>query len=160
VHKNYAEIVATLPHSMLTPTQEELPDLDDAVAHIESMDFSKVREKLCSKDPLLCRQWTALEVEIAVQYYKNFLFLNKKYLSEYPVLPPPLEVDEIWHHHILDTRAYTQDCNKIFGYYFHHYPYFGTRGPADRENLDIAFELVQTLHHQEFGYYMTKIWTD
>jgi len=71
-----------------------------------------------------------------------------------------LEVDEIWHHHILDTRQYVKDCDCIFGYYFHHYPYFGTRSNTDKANLDLAFEMTQTLHEIEFGSKMLAIWSD
>lgn len=71
-----------------------------------------------------------------------------------------LEVDEIWHHHILDTRQYFRDCLQIFGYYFHHYPYFGIRGEPDKQNLDLAFDVTQELHEIEFGSRMSAIWGD
>ncbi|SDR54213.1 hypothetical protein SAMN05216597_5649 [Pseudomonas cannabina] len=51
-----------------------------------------------------------------------------------------------------------KDCQNIFGYYFHHYPYFGARGNDDKKNLGKAFELVQELYKEEFGYYMTQLW--
>ena len=136
------------------------PSLDDAVRYINAMDFSQIQRKLCSDDELLCRIWTATEAEIAIQYYKNFLYLNKKYLDAFPVLPPMLEVDEVWHHHILDTRRYIKDCDQVFGHYFHHYPYFGTRGEKDLRNLDIAFEVLQSLYEKEFGSRMLPIWED
>ncbi len=103
---------------------------------------------------------TATEAEIAIQYYKNFLYLNKKYLHAFPILPPILEVDEVWHHHILDTRRYIKDCDRIFGLYFHHYPYFGARSKKDLKNLDIAFEVLQSLYEKEFGSRMLPIWED
>lgn len=156
--EKYIAIANTLPHSMTIPCVENEPSLDCAIQYIESMDLSAVKEKLCSDDPLLCRRWSPLEAEIGVQFYKNFLYLNKKYQRQYAVLPPLLEVDEVWHHHILDTRAYVRDCEKIFGYYFHHYPYFGMRDLHDAENLKSAFLLVQELYREEFGYYMTRIW--
>ena len=40
-------------------------------------------------------------------------------------------VDELWHAHILDTRAYRDDCYRIFGFFYDHYPYFGLRDAAD-----------------------------
>lgn len=135
------------------------PSLEDAVHHINNMDLDLIVKKITSPDPLLCRQWSKTEAEIAIQYYKNFLFLNKKYLSSHPVIPPLLEVDEIWHHHILDTRQYTKDCMGIFGYYFHHYPYFGTRSETDLNNLTIAFDLAQELYEHEFGGRMISIWS-
>lgn len=155
----YERIVKTLPHEMDEANQAERgPSIASAVKYIDEMDFSLVKLKLTAHDPLLCRKWSALEFELGFQYYKNFLFLNKKYLSLYPVLPPSLEVDEIWHHHILDTRQYYKDCFAIFGRYFHHYPYFGTRNDEDLENLEVAFERTQQLHEFEFGARMISFW--
>jgi hypothetical protein len=155
----YHDILKTLPHSM-TPSleSEDCPTLEQAVDHINSIDFSLLQEKLCSQDRLLCRRWSPVEAEIGIQYYKNFLFLNKKYLDQFPVLPPMLEVDDVWHQHILDTRQYAKDCDSIFGYYFHHYPYFGTRSKADKKNLNLSFEIFQSLHEAEFGSKMLSIW--
>lgn len=135
-----------------------LPTLSEAVSYIDRMDFELIKCKLMSGDKLVSREWTLLEAEIAIQYYKNFLFLNKKYAGEFPVLPPLLEVDEVWHHHIMDTRQYEKDCERIFGYFFHHYPYFGTRSEEDNLNLQAAFELVQKLHEAEFGKKMVSVW--
>lgn len=157
--KEYKDIVRSLPHSMVVTVDESvMPSLEAAVKYIDGMDFDLIRTKLMLGDPLLCRTWSSLEVEIAVQYYRNFLFLNKKYGAQYPVLPPSLEVDEVWHHHIMDTRQYETDCNRIFGYYFHHYPYFGTRSIEDERNLHIAFEVMQELHELEFGQKMISVW--
>ena len=41
--------------------------------------------------------------------------------------------------HILDTRAYSRDCEFLFGRFLHHFPYFGMRGDADRAALDRTF---------------------
>lgn len=156
--QTYQDIVKTLPHSMILP-HHTMPSLEDAVAHINNMDFSLIKKKITTPDPLLCRTWSIVEAEIGIQYYKNFLFLNKKYLPSHPVIPPLLEVDEIWHHHILDTRQYYADSMAIFGYYFHHYPYFGARGDEDLQNLGIAFEESQKLYELEFGSRMISIWS-
>lgn len=159
--KHYSDIISTLPHNMTTPRSSgKHPTLEEAVTHINSIDFLPIQKKLCSDDTLICRRWSEIEVEVGIQYYKNFLYLNKKYIEQYPVLPPSLEIDEIWHHHILDTRQYLIDCNHIFGYYFHHYPYFGTRGENDKQNLDAAFDVTQALHEIEFGEKILAIWDD
>ncbi|MEK8047929.1 glycine-rich domain-containing protein [Ideonella margarita] len=39
-----------------------------------------------------------------------------------PVAMPSLAVDELWHHFILDTRAYEAFCAQAFGSFFHHLP--------------------------------------
>ncbi|WP_218576198.1 hypothetical protein [Pseudomonas sp. SLFW] len=71
--RQYKKIENTLPHSMKAPASEiPIPTLEEAVHHINEIDFSLIRTKLCSKDPLTCRVWSEAEAEIAIQYYKNF----------------------------------------------------------------------------------------
>ncbi len=60
-------------------------------------------------------------------------------------------VDKFWHQHILDTRKYAEDCERIFGFFFHHFPYFGMRGAEDKANLDSCFTETNELFVQEFG---------
>ncbi|WP_162982162.1 MULTISPECIES: glycine-rich domain-containing protein [Helicobacter] len=62
---------------------------------------------------------------------------------------PNEKLDEYWHMHILDTRAYTQDCLFLFGEYLHHYPYFGLEGDAD--DLERAFERTRKFYAHHFG---------
>ena len=57
----------------------------------------------------------------------------------------------MWHYHILDTRAYCKDSDKVFGGYFHHFPYFGMRGDEDERNLRRAFEQTKGLYLEAFG---------
>merc|ERR1712151_930213 len=37
-------------------------------------------------------------------------------------------VDIVWHEHIIDTKQYMIDCDRLFGRYLHHYPDFGQVG--------------------------------
>lgn len=158
MNKNYKRIVDTLPH-MKRVTAASDPTLAKAIDHINKMDLSKIQERLCSGSKFY-RKWNTTKSEIAIQYYKNFLFINMKYLHTYPVIPPSFEIDEVWHQHILDTLRYTHDCANIFGRYFHHYPHFGTRGPHDAKNLEIAFEVTQFLHTREFGSPIISLWEE
>ncbi len=69
---------AAAGNSMKPPTGNiNHPTLEEAVNHINNIDFSSINEKLCSADRLLCRKWSLAEAKVAIQYYKNFLFLNK-----------------------------------------------------------------------------------
>ncbi|MBS4430554.1 glycine-rich domain-containing protein-like [Pectobacterium punjabense] len=151
-------IVKTLPHSMNVNLTGQEPSLEDAVNYIDSIDFSALKNKLSRNDPLISRVWSNKELIMTEQYYKNFLYLNKKYNKEVKVIVPSIAIDEFWHHHILDTRSYIYDCDNIFGYYFHHYPYFGMRGNDDYKNLKIAFELTQEIYELEFGEKIVDIW--
>jgi hypothetical protein len=62
----------------------------------------------------------------------------------------------MWHFHILDTRAYHQDCESVFGHYLHHFPYFGMRGEEDAQNLKKSFDNTQVLYFQTFSESMTR----
>jgi hypothetical protein len=82
-------------------------------------------------------------------HYKRWLFLRRKYDGE--LLPPTRDIDILWHAHILDTYRYHEDCELIFGYYFHHYPYFGVRGDEDAVNFNRAFKQMAALYKEEFA---------
>ena len=36
---------------------------------------------------------------------------------------PTIDIDLFWHQHILDTRAYAKDCQKVFGQFLHHFQF-------------------------------------
>lgn len=151
---NIEDILDSLPHSMMP---QKINSTESAISYINNMNMSEIEKKLQRKDPLISTTWTQDEVRTAIRYYKNFLILNVKYGEEKKIIPPSLEMDEIWHHHILDTRKYIIDSNNIFGYYFHHYPYFGARGESDKEALGTTFQITQELHLKEFGEYIYEI---
>ena len=58
-------------------------------------------------------------------------------------MSPTKLMDTIWHHHILDTKNYHNDCNNIFGFYLHHKPTFEevkSASPSGKENLIRHYE--------------------
>ena len=67
--------------------------------------------------------WTLRKSRLLEKWYRRFLYL----ISLYPNygLVPTKELDTFWHTHILDTQKYMDDCQRLFGRYFHHFPYFG-----------------------------------
>ncbi|MCX7124710.1 MAG: hypothetical protein NTU49_02960 [Gammaproteobacteria bacterium] len=138
---------------MTTPSQ--IPTIEEAKAYIDSIDFSMIIDKIVST-----KHWKKSDVSKICDFYKNFLFLKKKYFQDYEQLPPSEEVDEFWHNHILDTKKYKHDCDKIFGFYLDHYPYFGIDGKTNRQDLDNAFNEIQKLHYKEFGDYIYVVRTN
>ncbi len=100
--------------------------------------------------------WTKKQVRAAGELYRHYLFLKRKYGNHYK-LPPSEDIDEFWHNHILDTHQYHHDCQRIFGRYLHHYPYFGIDEVSTREDALKAFEVTQQLHYQEFGDYIYRV---
>jgi hypothetical protein len=133
------------------------PPLAAARRYIDQIDFAMIVGKITKKDPNIARLWTLEQAEEAIGQYRNYLYLLRKYFDDDKQIPPSIEVDEIWHHHILDTRMYLRDCQSIFGEYLHHFPYFGMRGAADFRNLTDAFETTQSLYFAEYGVYLTQI---
>lgn len=65
----------------------------------------------------------------------------------------------MWHRHILDTRAYASDCERIFRNFMHYFPYFGLRGEADAVALESAYDKTLELYEDAFGEPPEATWT-
>ena len=114
---------------------------------IAALDLSMIRRKL--QDPEEGMGWNeeeCLEVELD---YKRYLALQRAY--EDRAIVPNQPVDKFWHFHILDTQKYAEDCQAVFGYFLHHYPYFGMNGPEDEQALIDAFDDSCELYQYHFG---------
>lgn len=86
----------------------------------------------------------------AVEFeYRRFLYLMKKFPHEHTA--PMFDVDIFWHYHILDTMKYAVDCDAIFGYFLHHFPYVGLRGEEDLAAHHRVGERMGELYEQTFG---------
>jgi hypothetical protein len=66
-------------------------------------------------------------------------------------IAPVVDVDEFWHYHILNTRKYAADCQEIFGYFLHHFPYAGMRGEDDEKALARAGDWTRQMYEETFG---------
>src|SRR5687767_11634252 len=98
---------------------------------INALDLSPIKAKLIHS-----KGWTSEYSTEVEKWYKRFLFLSHKYKGSAIVVNET--IDEFWHNHILDTRKYFEDCDKVFGNYLHHFPYFGMRGENDINDLQNA----------------------
>jgi hypothetical protein len=116
------------------------------VEAIFSLDLDPIKVKLMDKTE--GHGWTREQADHNELEYKRFLALLAKYPDQ--SIAPTTEVDKFWHGHILDTMKYAEDCDNVFGYFLHHFPYFGMRGEEDAANLVSAFMNMQRLHGQEF----------
>ncbi len=143
-----------IPRMIIDESASGILSIEDARNYIYSIDFSMLIFKITQPDPNIARIWDEESASQVVNLYRNYLWLLRKYSKEYPILPPSIDIDEIWHHHILDTYKYHDDCRIIFGGYLHHYPYFGMRSEADYKNLQDTFAITQKLHFCEFGEYI------
>jgi hypothetical protein len=114
---------------------------------IEGLDLGPIKFKLMH--PEEGKGWTRAFAEHLETQYKRYLTLVAKYPRE--AIAPGRDVDRFWHAHILDTRKYIDDCERVFGFYLHHFPYFGMRGPQDAAALAKAGERTRELYEAEFG---------
>lgn len=123
--------------------------LDPAV---KSLDFKRLRHKYTSSSEA---EMTEKEWDLGEREYRRFLSL-KVYYPGVSLVPSKL-VDKIWHAHILDTKAYREDCDKIFGKFIDHFPYFGIYGKEDYQDLQDAFKKTQSLYENHFGPYPSAL---
>jgi hypothetical protein len=119
--------------------------LERAMAAIESLDLEPIRFKIaCPEDGL---GWTSEHADRIELAYRRFLGMRAKY--PHLQMAPTRDLDSFWHAHILDTRKYAADCERIFGEFVHHYPYLGLMG--DRDKLQEAADTLRDLFRSEFG---------
>src|SRR3954453_22454744 len=121
--------------------QETLARLDDL------LDLGNVKMKLADSDegPGLSHDY----IELMEGEYRKFLALQLLY-PDADIVPCKI-VDEMWHRHILDTAAYREDCDAIFGRFLDHFPYFGMRGEADAQALHDAYADTIERYCDAFG---------
>lgn len=82
----------------------------------------------------------------AVEEYGRFIYLSR--VSPGKVTPSDI-IDTVWHAHITDSRAYTEDfCQRLFGEIVHHEP---ATGPADIPRHEAQFAATLALYKAEFG---------
>lgn len=113
----------------------------------QSLSLAGVRMKLA--DPEEGKGHDADQLDLLEQEYRRFLAMHIAY-PDVEIVPCSI-VDEIWHQHILDTIAYREDCDAIFGEYLDHFPYFGMRGEDDAQALNDAYAETLDIYRREFG---------
>lgn len=123
-------------------------NLASGLAAIKALDLSMVGKKIMESPPE-GKGWSEMQVAEATLWYKRYLVLCLRYPDA--AIVPNYPIDSIWHQHILDTRAYSEDCDKIFGEMLHHFPYFGLRGEEDAQNRDDSFDQTNDLYRKHFG---------
>lgn len=120
--------------------------LGDIAQALDILDLDCIKVKLMNPDE--GEGWTREYADKVEKTYKRFLHMTA--VSSTPVVPTRI-IDEFWHQHILDTEKYADDCDKVFGTFVHHFPYFGMRGKEDAKNLRVAFEETCRLYKELFG---------
>jgi hypothetical protein len=117
------------------------------IAAIRALDLGPIKIKLMDADE--GHGWSRQHADRVEIGYKQFLTL----LVTHPeaTIAPNKEIDKFWHAHILDTMKYADDCEQVFGYFLHHFPYFGMRSAEDAAQLEQASRETRRLFAEEFG---------
>src|SRR5438445_2199299 len=121
--------------------------VEQVVGAIRALDLDPIKLKLMDLEE--GQGWSREYADSMELAYKRFLTLLVTHPEE--TIAPSKDVDKFWHGHILDTLKYAEDCQKVFGNFLHHFPYFGMRGEEDAKNLAEAGRTTQRLYEQEFG---------
>lgn len=109
---------------------------------IISSDFYALRHRIART-----YDWTAERLEMAEREYRRFVSLIKKNSSA-TIVPWDPDLDLFWQEHILDTRAYAEFCDRVFGFFLHRDPSL-TNGSLDWEN---KLGNTAELYRKEFVY--------
>src|SRR5688572_21747084 len=126
---------------------QTVKSVEQSLAAIQVLDLDPIKLKLMDAEE--GQGWTREYADRMEVAYKRYLTLLVKFPQE--TVAPTKDVDKFWHGHILDTMKYAEDCEQVFGFFLHHFPYFGMRGEEDAANLRRAAERMRSLHDQEFG---------
>ena len=118
-------------------------NIDSGIAQIN---LEMIKMKL--RDAEEGENWNYEQCDSAEVEYKRYLHLCMKHGKG---IVPDKIMDTVWHYHILDTRAYAQDCENIFGTFLHHFPYFGMGGKEDENNLKNSFLKTKERYSIAFG---------
>lgn len=121
---------------------------------IGAIDFSMIRLKLMDHEE--GQGWLSDYCDKVEKEYRRYLALSRLYPSK--AIVPSRIVDTFWHAHILDTQAYAPDCERAFGGFLHHFPYFGMRGEEDAQALGTAYDETLALYELHFGPAPEDIW--
>lgn len=114
---------------------------------LESLDLSMIAMKLSDEHEGV--GWSEDKCERVAFEYRRFLALTRMYPDK--AIVPSTTVDQFWHAHILDTKAYAEDCDRLFGKFLHHFPYFGIRGDQDARDLQTAYDETLELYEHHWG---------
>lgn len=128
---------------------------DSLMDGIQDLDLDMIKRKLM--DPVEGEGWGAADCDAACQEYRRFLALARAYRGQHSIVPSAV-VDKVWHMHILDTRKYGPDCERVLGFFLHHFPYFGMRGREDEAALHDAAQQTLDLYRRHFGEPPADVW--
>lgn len=110
--------------------------LDRVVASFGGADASTraFADKLARK-----LRWRVPFAMQAIEEYRKFVYLGQ--IADFPVTPPKV-IDQVWHEHLLFSRAYREFCSDVLGQDFDHNPELI---PVDEQTAAFQSQYAATL---------------
>ena len=130
---------------MTTRTLALSPESLNFLQKLKQLDLGAIAYKLMH--PEQGKGWTKKQATRALLRYMMFLFLLHLYPNQNII--PTVEIDQVWHHHILsDVDKYIQDCEMLFGRLLNHASY--PQSEDDINTWQASFSQTQELFQQHF----------
>ena len=121
---------------------------NDLFKAVTELDLEPIKMKLMHVES--GEGWSLEKANAVEKEYRRFLCLMKLFPEE--DTSPLADVDTFWHYHILDTMKYATDCERVFGYFLHHYPYVGMDGSEEDEQFRLdSGDRMRELYEATFG---------
>jgi hypothetical protein len=127
---------------------DDAVSLADRIQRVVDLDLEPIVYKLMHPEPGVTGMALA-DADRLVELYRRWLILILRHPNAHIV--PTRNIDTVWHTHILDTAKYAADCQHVFGFPLHHFPYLGLRGAEDEARLRDYFTTTRELFEHEFG---------
>lgn len=142
----------TRPGGLIVSRDSRLPET------IQNLNLGPIIWKLTDEESESSGEvdWTVKQTLRVSEEYRKFLCLSLE--GDGRVTSPSMNIDIIWHHHVLDTAKYYDDMHKIFGHMLHHFPYLGVRGSEDRQILLDGYEDTLQRYEERFGEVPKDVW--
>ena len=99
---------------LLLPTLQAAYVNLELLGKIEQLNLNIIKDRMIFK-----HKWPVDRAEEAIVGYRQYLYLAN--VLETPIAPS-LDINQIWHEHILHTNKYANDCQVIFNKFLHHFP--------------------------------------
>jgi len=115
---------------------------------IQALDLESVKARMMDEE--LGEGWSREYADGIETAYKTYLSMLVKYPEHAEDIMLSKDVDEFWHTHILQTRKYAEDCERVFGDFLHHNPHVGPRTAEDLAKRDALAEITRRLYESEF----------
>jgi hypothetical protein len=113
----------------------------DARKAVDAIDLDGILREVAR-----AHRWTPARTREAEHWYRDFLYLRSRHAEPVPMIHK--DADTVWHAHILHTRQYAADCERVFGQLLHHEPLGQKLGAKQlKEHRQRAADVYQ----QEFG---------